>query len=407
MQLRWRSAALVGPIMTAMLLGTCTHVGAASPGWTIQNSPNASNHEGNLGALTCTSAANCVAVGDDGARALVERWNGHVWKEGGGARLSTGKTSTLAAVSCWSAAGCMAVGHYNSGSSQKLLAEVYNGKGWAVRTAPSIKGGSSFRFFGVSCVTSRFCLVVGDYLPAGGSTHALVERWNGKRWAVYDFSLTPSEQATYTSFSSVSCASTTSCMAVGSTSIGFSNVVTAYAYYFNGSGFVPTTAADPIEILSSEYDSVSCSAATYCLAVGTYQDRSYGFWAQEAAQWNGHRWKLVDPAKRAGEWPYAGLDAVSCIAKDDCLAVGGENTGGDAYAPGPLTALAQRWNGHHWATQKVPGRDGLENYLRGISCPRVGSCTAAGASAPVDNDTSGPFPGFHPRGQTTLIERYH
>ena len=70
--------------------------------WTAQSTPNPQGDFNQLNAVSCTSAAACVAVGDNG---LVERWDGATW-----AIQATPSTGGLLAVSCTSAAACTAVG---------------------------------------------------------------------------------------------------------------------------------------------------------------------------------------------------------------------------------------------------------------------------------------------------------
>lgn len=70
-----------------------------------------------------------------------------------------------------------------------------------------------------------------------------------------------------------------------------------------------------------------------------------------------HHSVAVSAAAEAGRWvvtegadPTAGaqFNGVSCVAADDCVAVGDEVVGGRQQA------LAEHWNGKRWAPQDLP-----------------------------------------------------
>ena len=114
----------------------------------------------------------------------------------------------------------------------------------------------------------------------------------------------------------------------------------------------------------TELSAVSCNSASACLAVGlSLVSRARSL----AERWDGRRWSIIPPPRSAE--PSLGLRGVSCISRNDCLAVGG----------GP--ALAEWWNGQSWKVQRPPGpvRDPAGRIvLVGVSCPSSSICYAVG-----------------------------
>jgi hypothetical protein len=113
--------------------------------WSTQH---ASNPQGALGgqlvAVACQSATTCTAVGDftnstGDVESLAERWNGKHWViQPTAAPPSGGTSGALVAVRCTSAVNCIAVGDYeDSADVGKTLAEHWNGKHWAVQHTPN------------------------------------------------------------------------------------------------------------------------------------------------------------------------------------------------------------------------------------------------------------------------------
>ena len=124
------------------------------------------------------------------------------------------------------------------------------------------------QLLGVSCPSANNCFAVGAFYTFGVHqplSQSLIEHWSGTSWT----RVTSAEpaQARATVLDSVSCSSPTSCVAVGHSapgSGGWSTVVKTFA------GTTWSLIASPnAESASNSYlDSVSCSSATTCFAVG-------------------------------------------------------------------------------------------------------------------------------------------
>jgi hypothetical protein len=98
------------------------------------------------------------------------------------------------------------------------LAEAWNGSTWTILPTPSprLPGGGA-ELNSVSCTSSTSCMAVGEtqvfHVPGGYLIpHPFAESWNGSKWSMV---ATPALTNSGASLNGVSCTSTSSCMAVG------------------------------------------------------------------------------------------------------------------------------------------------------------------------------------------------
>jgi len=161
-----------------------------------------------VGAVSCPSARSCYAVGQYTPRGslawapLIEHWDGGQWFQQTAPVPPGTSYGSLSGVSCPTAKFCVAVGTDGAGA----LIERWNGRRWSA----SVPSSPSAMLYGVSCPSAASCFAVGTGSAAGGS---LVERWRGGRWTG---SVTPVPSgSSYPWLQSVSCASATRCLAVG------------------------------------------------------------------------------------------------------------------------------------------------------------------------------------------------
>jgi streptogramin lyase len=227
--------------------------------WSVQELPvPTENHFIDFRDIDCPSASECMAVGDDQTLSghfvlLAERWNGTSWSVVSAEKVVSYE-NTFNGVSCGSTSGCMAVGYYwTPGGTSYALVEQWSGSGFTIASAPN-PGGSKQDLWGVSCVTTSWCMAVGTYSLSGESTgHAIAAKWNGSAWTLLSVPEYPPVLAELTG---VSCASTTSCAA-----IGFYPEID----YWEGSKWEQSGANAPQYALND----VSC-APSLCTVVGDY-----------------------------------------------------------------------------------------------------------------------------------------
>ena len=224
----------------------------------------------------------------------------------------------------------------------------------------------------VSCWSATACVAVGQYVETLGVAVPLVEGWNGTTWEV-ESAPTPAG-ATRSQFESVSCTSATACMAVGYYENG-SSVELPLAEQWNGTTWAVTTVPNP-EGNESPLRSVSCTSASACTAVGS-TSASASTSSALAERWNGKVWKIETTATISGTHEGVSFEGVSCAATEACIAVGQYNSSSSTTAE---VTLAEKWNGKTWTKQTTPNPGASTGvlYLRGISCSSTVACTAVG-----------------------------
>lgn len=331
--------------------------------WAVVASPDALIEEINwLTAVSCTSAWTCDAVGfyeDDTSgnlHALIESWNGTGWMVANNSDAPA-HDRTLKGISCIGTGFCATVGSDESKpgvpSTGVTFIEMETGTTWSV--VPSPNGGSAGNLLnGVSCTSTIACTAVGSYVNAAGVRQALVETWDGNAWSIVP---SPSPDAGGDTLQGVACASTTSCVAVGSVD-----------ETWNGSAW--TAVPGPSDLVS-----VACPATNQCLGVGAATTSS-GATQPAADTWNGSSWSgaatsTITPSNTA-------LSSVSCSSATACTAVGDYGTG-FSYT---YTAV-EDWNGTSWSQQTSPspgvGPGAVEgDALSGVSCVTGAPCMAVG-----------------------------
>jgi hypothetical protein len=368
--------------------------------WSQVSSPNVSGDETFLNGVSCASASACMAVGgaenvEGGAeQTLTESWNGSTWSIVASPNQGLGENNYLNGVSCRSATSCTAVGLYDS-SGSKPLVESWNGTTWSIAASPGTGNLNS-----VSCATAKFCIAVGSagVVRWNGSTwsdvlsnkhlsavscvsastcmaagnlkistivrHALVVSWHAGKWSTVP---SPSRLTYSNVLAGVSCPSATSCVAVGHY-LDSKSVMQTLVESWNGSTW--SIVASPNEgTLGSSLDSISCTSASACMAVGSYT--TAGSAQPLIESWNGKTWSILSSAAISGQSPQ--LTGVSCTSAKSCMAVGVYGT----VAGEDFTTFTEAWNGKTWSVVPSVNSSG-QTYLNGVSCVSAKSCTAAG-----------------------------
>ena len=245
---RWRSAAVKCwcCCLAASLVSLAVAQAASSPTWKVVAVLRPA-HAGQavLVDVSCVSQQACVAVGGSYYLGdLIEREVRGSWSQEAIARPGSDRSGfQLNGVSCVSLSWCVAVGTDDSRDASVVMQ--LRGSRWSTKSAPS-PGVYSDALAEVSCTSRSFCIAVGWQ-----DNRALVERWNGSRWA-----LAHGPFPRGASLNGVSCTSRRACIAVGDGGVG------AVAARWNGkrwrSGRI---------FRAGGLGSVSCSAADRCLAV--------------------------------------------------------------------------------------------------------------------------------------------
>jgi hypothetical protein len=375
--------------------------------WAIQHTPNPSGGQffRFLGGVSCTAPGACEAVGaSDEAGAFAERWNGTSWRlqavpaparaqfgllfsvscavsaceavggyvDSSGAFVPLGEgwngtawhtqpapnparasTNFLNGVSCPSPSDCTAVGQGNGAGTPVTLGERWQDGRWNLQAVPSPVGAAENQLNGIACPATDACAAVGIVGPTRGVVSTETLWWNGRNWRLQHIPTLPAAN-----LNAVSCVSETDCVAVGASNAG------TLAERWNGEDWTIQATPNPPGSAGSGFTSVSCTSASFCVAVGFPVDSAGNPVATLAERWNGKSWAIQPTPNPA---PGSGFGGVSCTSASFCVAVGG--------GPAGVRTLAERWNGRSWAIQRTP-EPSQGGGLAAVSCTSTVNCIA-------------------------------
>jgi hypothetical protein len=190
--------------------------------------------------VSCTSSSACTAVGYAGVNAddqapLAETWNGTTWTTQTPATPNGETDSNLGAVSCGLPTSRTAVGgeaDFSTTVTYGMLPEHFDGNTWTVDPPPPPSGAPGSSLLGVSCATTSSCVAVGyyndnEYPEVTGDT-PIAESWNGTTWSTELPVDVPG--ASISGLFGVSCTSSTVCTAVGNSQMSGNESALAEAY---------------------------------------------------------------------------------------------------------------------------------------------------------------------------------
>jgi hypothetical protein len=387
-----------------------TYSSSSGPGppaplvWSVEGTPAdpvSSSYGTSLVSVSCTSDTSCVAVGgDDSGAPLAEGWNGTSWSVQSTASVPGATVTGLEGVSCPGANTCQAIGVEKGAGNYLPLAEASNGSSWSAPQAPPTllsqdSIGAEF-VTGVSCATPAECEATGSYegealfsSPSGplatsvGEPTGLVEGWDGTSWGVDPVPTAepdplPTLPASLGSgLNGVSCTLPGACMAVGQYTPNTADIDLPLAESWDGYGWTILTVPLPADTSTTDLAggatlaAVSCSSATSCVTVGSYETTAQ-VEVPFAESWNGSVWGLQSVPVPAGATVH--LSGLSCIAADDCVAVGTQTDGS-----GTQTALAVQWDGSSWTVEPTPAvPNSSSSSLSSVSCTSATGCQAVG-----------------------------
>jgi hypothetical protein len=297
----------------------------AGTSWSIAPSPNPGGSTGAyLDSVSCVSSTYCTAVGDydvtgttDTVQALIESWNGTGWSIVPSPSTGGSGSSKLLGVFCVSATNCTAVGSdqiIGISNGIQTLVESWNGTSWSIVPSPNPSDSSNGSLQGVSCLSTTNCTAVGGYYN-GGADLTLVESWDGTAWSIVPSPNVQNDASNlHTSYlNGVSCVNSTSCTAVGyfNSATGEQSLVESWDGTTWSIPPSPNVTGDTASVLSG----VSCASATSCVAVG----RATGSTTPSLIEsWDGTTWSMI-PSPKPHE---SSLSGVSCVSVANCTGVG-------------------------------------------------------------------------------------
>ncbi len=301
--------------------------------WTIADSPNTSAAQSNaLYDITCTSAADCWAVGYHlsgiKAQTLIQHWDGSAWSIVASPNNSPTQHNILSSIACNSTTDCWAVGYHNVGTEYRTLTQHWDGAAWSI--VPSPNASSPFTLlYGIDCTSANDCWAVGYYNSGGGSA-TLIEHWNGAAW-----SIVASPNAVGTAINvlgNIDCLSGTDCWAVGYQAFSDAPDQTLVQHW-NGAAWSIVPSANTTTAMNNNLFGITCSSATDCWATGLAAVA--GINQTMIQRWNGSAWSIVASPNSAPDESNS-LASIACTT-GDCWAVG------TSYANNLGQTLVQRF----------------------------------------------------------------
>jgi len=230
----------------------------------------------------------------------------------------------------------------------------------------------------VSCPSAGNCAVAGDYKDqAGGTQGFAVSQRNGHwRTAIELPGLAALNTGGYADVSSVSCGTAGNCAAVG-TYIDRRDqpggvAVSQRNGHWTTAAYLP--GLKPSTDVGVEVDSVSCTRAGGCAAVGTYGEAyGAGFVSVEhLGRWGRAKYLILGGR-------FSGANTVSCAPAGHCAAGGYSSDDSGGIVQGAVVI------GRHggWGGQTgVPGLRALnvgdDAAVSTVACPSAGRCVAGG-----------------------------
>jgi len=203
------------------------------------------------------------------------------------------------------------------GLYRTLIAQ-WNGSSWTIAASPNTNAMQSNLLNGVTCTSATNCWAVGYYYGPSNPLpyQSLIEQWNGVSWAIVP---SPTISGNYSNYlSSVTCASTTDCWAIGGHDNGLETDLTLIEHW-NGSSWAVVASPNAITNQNNVLNGVTCASATECWAVGFYVPDA-NFSETLIEQWNGTAWSIVTSPNPGFE--YNSLNGVICNSANNCWAVG-------------------------------------------------------------------------------------
>ncbi len=225
-------------------------------------------------------------------------------------------------------------------------------------------------FSGVSCATGSSCTAVGTAV----ANTTLAESWAGTKWTIEP--TTAPDKSTLSNLASVSCTAATACLAVGSYYSSLGSGWLPLAELWNGSSWTIRPPPTPSEGSNDVLSYVQCATAKACMAVGSYYSSATSQTVPLVEFWDGSTWTIQTVSLPSGA-SGGQLFGVSCPSMTACTAVGIYYTA--LGGPSEELALAESWNGTNWSLQPTPNPISNASYsLNAVWCLSAKSCNAVG-----------------------------
>ena len=266
--------------------------------------PNFGLEAAEIDSLSCASPGNCAAVGiytdtEGSPEGLLLTENGGEWAQGVEATLpenaeAAGRSyvfpvTGLRSVSCASVTDCAAVGGYLGHHANQfgMILTEHAGR-WATGTEtplpanagpnPQVGNLPESPMGSIACPSPGNCSAVGSYREKSGKGRGLLLAEHAGRWTPSEAVLPPDAGGNVdTGLYALSCPSTGNCVVAGSYSTAAGATRMLFVTERNGrwaDGVGVPLPAGANQLSGGYVTSISCPSPSYCLAVGSYSDKT-------------------------------------------------------------------------------------------------------------------------------------
>jgi hypothetical protein len=290
------------------------------------------------------------------------------------------KTTRVRRVVCVSASACFAAAEYVGPTNVGVpFVASYNGTMWTARKLPlpeDVNTSNSTIASSISCASATWCVVVGTYLTESLHSAAMTVTLAGTVWTARKVAPPADGNATDSALTDVRCSTVGSCTAIGHYNDGVNSTTPAMVLTLSSGVWAAATAPSPAPLAAGEgmtLDAMTCAAANECVMAGGSGSSNTTPTSVIVTQ-SGSSLSVVAAPTSPGSTLL--FTDVRCTAIGSCVAVGTD----DETAGALITTL----NSGSWTTQALTlPADAATNpdstSLSSVTCPdTTDSCVAVG-----------------------------
>jgi photosystem II stability/assembly factor-like uncharacterized protein len=309
--------------------------------------PETSGVAGNLNAIQCFSATNCIAVANGGT--IIETTDGATWSA-----MTSNTTASLVGLSCTDANDC-----YASGTGGTV--DVLSGGTWTPATVSAAAGNL---LSGISCADTTDCV-------ATGAESMTIATTDGSTWTQQLGGGVPASGTGQAVFA-MACPSANECLAVTNTASG-----NATPYVIRTLDGGQTWVRQTVTGATASLNGISCVSVSVCVAVGSAPSSSAPgsvFVSTNADNAGGSTWA----AQTSGTGNNVSLEWVSCQSGGTTVCMAAANNG-QVDVNSDVTGVGT------WGMATT----GNTNALAGIACQSTTQCLAVGTLGTILSTSDG------------------
>ena len=311
---------------------------------------------------------------------------------------SASSSGSLNSVSCDPSGTCVAVGYYYGTAGTLGLIETLSGGTWSASQAPvpvNANGADGDSLVSIACPAQGSCVAIGKYVDTSGHEQGFADVLSAGSWTSTELPAPPNAFSNPEVFVTyVACSPDLTCMAIGEYLDSNENSQWLIESLSGGTWSadeapLPANAGTAPNASNKALDSVTCSEADNCLAVGTYELASEATEGLIDTFSAGTLSPLEAPLPaNAGTNPAVSMGSVGCDPAGGCVALGSYYTG-----PGIPAGLVETLSSGSWnpTAAPMPSNSNLRPSpsFNSVDCPEVGECVATGSYVDTSNDHDG------------------